>query len=686
MSEAIVLVCDIGHTLDAQSLNQLKQLSVAFFLRCITYGSWRQLFGLVFMGATKPENHLHNILGGYTHIKTLVVPERPDMSLVKYLYHCQVEGGFSDYIDAICVSSDLLIRAVNKKKLKPRIVLITDGKTEQLFTEQLEDILPALKEHIIRLDVIGVESFLKDSVLHKVQISNAALLCRLADSLDGTALSFDDSMEQLSEPIVKSFSLRTNYSGMLQIASVQFPVRLYTYCREFKPPTGKRIFWSESMESGRQVVCVRETHYFSVQDDRELEPEEMIEGHFYGRTMIPVSPFDLPALSYGAPQCLKVLGFLPKKDFAQHVLMSGVDVMIADPNDEISVTYFVSLTEAMLEMDRVALCRYVQRDNTSPVLMLMWPHLKSDGILCLFLCRLPVLEDIRHYPFPSLHSLADSVDVEQVDAVRNWMASKQLKDTFRSTRVFHYYHQRLLQCLQDRAVYQTLHNDENGSLPPLSSYLERVLDPAYFLTGRDPEPFKQLWKHFPLKKIDKTKRRKKRKILTSPQEISIEPYLPSVWPDRNESLEEYQKEEPVEEIIFTEKTKVGEATPVADFENMLSNKRHDWLEEAMKQMQDVIEHLLSQEEDQQRDDKIIHCLTAFRKRCIVEGEELRYNRLLLDIVQRATQGEIFIRNIVERKSTLFRRISAPGKEQISSTNSKEEEELEKQLEKLTYGL
>ncbi|EME31590.1 ATP-dependent DNA helicase 2 subunit 2 isoform 1 [Galdieria sulphuraria] len=689
MIEAIVLVCDIGCTLDAQSLDQLKQVSIAFFLRCLTYGSWRQLFGLVFMGSREPDNHLHNLLGGYTHIKTVVVPERPDISLVKYFYQCQLQGGLSDYIDAICVSSDLLISAVNKKKLQPRIVLITDGKAEQFFTQQVEEILPALKERSIRLDVIGIDDFLEDKMSHSVQISNAALLCRLTDSLDGTALSFKVSMEQLSEPIVKPFSLRTNYSGMLQISSVQFPVRLYTYCRDFKPPTGNRIFWSESMESGKQVLCVKETHYFSVQEDRELEPEEMIEGHFYGRSLIPVSPFDLPALSYGAPKCLKVLGFFAKKDFSQHILMSGVDVMIPDPNDEISITYFVSLTEAMLEMDRVALCRYVRRDNTSPALMLMWPHLKSDGILCLFLCQLPVLEDIRNHTFPSLHSLADNVDMEQVEAIRNWIASRQLKDTFQSTKVFHYYHQRLLQCLQDRAIYQTLHNDEKSSLPPLSPYLERVLENTNFLTcGRDSESTKQLWKYFPLRKVDKPKRRKQRTMnMPSPHEISIEPYLPpNAWSDVNESFEEYTKEEPIEETIFAEKSKVGEATPVADFENMLSNKRHDWLDEAMKQMQDIIERLFSEELDQQRDDKIIHCLTAFRKRCIMEGEELRYNRLLSDIIRKANQGDISIHTIIERKATLFHHLSTSGKEQISSTNYAEKEELEKQLKKLISGL
>jgi len=499
--------------------------------------------------------------------------------------------------------------------------------------------LPALSAHRIRLDIIGIDSFLEENMSDNVQISNAALLCRLSDNLEGTALSFTDSMEQLSEPIQKSFLLRSNYSGMLQIGSVQFPVQLYTYSREFKPPTGSRICWSESIESGKQVLCVRETHYFSVEDDHELEPEEMIEGHYYGRSLIPVSPFDLPALSYGASKCLKVLGFLPKSEVSSYMFMSGVDVMTAAPNDEISVTYFVSLAEAMLEMNRVALCRYVPKENTNPVLMCMWPHLKSDGILCLFLCRLPLLEDIRSYSFASLDSLANSANETQVEAVKNWMASRQLKDSFRPTKVFHFYHQRLIQCLQDRAIHQTLHkDDENFSLPPLSPYLQQVLDPGNFLIRQDSDSSKELWRHFPLKRIEKPKKKRKQRkwqFPSLPHEISIEPYLPNTWSGVGESLEEDTKEEPVEQTIYTEKTKIGEATPVADFENMLSNKRHDWLDEAMTQMQDFIEHLLLQESSQQRDDKVIHCLVAFRKRCMMEGEESRYNHFLLNVLKKA---------------------------------------------------
>jgi hypothetical protein len=51
--------------------------------------------GLVVMGAREPENHLNELLGGYYHIKTVAAPTSPDMSLVKYLYQCQVRNWFS---------------------------------------------------------------------------------------------------------------------------------------------------------------------------------------------------------------------------------------------------------------------------------------------------------------------------------------------------------------------------------------------------------------------------------------------------------------------------------------------------------------------------------------------------------------------------------------------------------------
>jgi hypothetical protein len=36
-----------------------------------------------------------------------------------------------------------------------------------------------------------------------------------------------------------------------------------------------------------------------------------------------------------------------------------------------------------------------------------------------------------------------------------------------------------------------------------------------------------------------------------------------------------------------------------------------------------------------RDDKVIHCLVAFRKRCMMEGEESRYNHFLLNVLKKA---------------------------------------------------
>lgn len=53
------------------------------------------------MGAREPQNHLHQSLGGYNHIKTLVVPERPDVSLVKHLYQCKVRF-FSSFHRKTC--------------------------------------------------------------------------------------------------------------------------------------------------------------------------------------------------------------------------------------------------------------------------------------------------------------------------------------------------------------------------------------------------------------------------------------------------------------------------------------------------------------------------------------------------------------------------------------------------------
>eukprot|EP00871_Galdieria_phlegrea_P003791 jgi/Galph1/4412/GphlegSOOS_G3060.1 len=670
-AEAVLLVCDVGSTINSCSLEQVKQICLQFLLRFISYGSWRQIFGVLLMGSKQAGNPLHNILGGYQHCNILIAPEKPNVSFIKSLQELSVEGCYSDYIDALCVATDCLLKTIRKRKLLPRVVLITDGKTKQVFTDQLETVLTGMKEHQIRFDLIGVDSFLQDEAC-PTQLSNAVMLYKLVEHLDGMvmvvsflfekihsgrkAFYFEDAMKELEEPFRRKSVLRAKFSGFLEIASIQIPIHIHTYCREFKPPNGRRVCLSETKETGRQVLCVESNHYFSMEDDHELQPDEMIEGHFYGRSLIPVSPYDMLALSYGAPKCFSIVGFISKHSIHQSMFMSGVDVVIADAKDKIAFTYYISLAEGMLEMERVALCRLVRKDNNAPELMLLWPHLKSDGILCLFLCQLPFVEDRRNFSFTCLDSFAEIANADQKEALKNFIRNRQMKETFKSTDIFHWYYQRLLHAIQERAVYQVSHTDEEPTLYASCPYLARVLSNEFYLSSVSNEnqvALHNISQQFTLSQVEKPKKRKKSfdsKTFLYASSVAIEAYLPHS--DDSKDFEKVKDEPMIMSLTDQEqRSTVGESTPVGDFESMMTNKRHDWLDRAMKQMQELITNLLKKEATSHRDDMVIHCLMAFRRRCILEGEKSRYNGFVQDIVEMAKRGQIDIQSLLQKDSS-----------------------------------
>ena len=81
--------------------------------------------------------------------------------------------------------------------------------------------------------------------------------------------------------------------------------------------------------------------------------------------------------------------------------MSGVDLVIPNPQSENDIKAMKALVEEMIKMNKVLIARYVYRNNSSPKLVVLSPHLSKKGPL-FYLNVLPTVEDIRDYQFDSL--------------------------------------------------------------------------------------------------------------------------------------------------------------------------------------------------------------------------------------------------------------------------------------------
>jgi len=95
-------------------------------------------------------------------------------------------------------------------------------------------------------------------------------------------------------------------------------------------------------------------------------------------------------------RCVKLLGFADASQIPRHYFMSGTDILLSKSeylNDQKALG---SLIHALFELEKVAICRYVTRKNSSPKLVCMIPHIDST-YECFYVNQLPTSEDIRDY-------------------------------------------------------------------------------------------------------------------------------------------------------------------------------------------------------------------------------------------------------------------------------------------------
>lgn len=120
-----------------------------------------------------------------------------------------------------------------------------------------------------------------------------------------------------------------------------------------------------------------ERKYF-VHDDPNMdkvENEYKIKGFYYGKQLVPISRILEESLKFPTERCLKVLGFVPKKNMSRHFFLSGVDIVLPPNQMDSNQQKFNALIDAMIELNEVALVRYVSRANTTPHLAALYPSI-----------------------------------------------------------------------------------------------------------------------------------------------------------------------------------------------------------------------------------------------------------------------------------------------------------------------
>lgn len=81
--------------------------------------------------------------------------------------------------------------------------------------------------------------------------------------------------------------------------------------------------------------------------------------------------------------------------------MSETNMIVPNPVNTKAAMALSSLIHALFECESYAIARYVRKDGSHPLLLLLMPSIE-ENYECLFDVELPFAEDLRHYKFPPL--------------------------------------------------------------------------------------------------------------------------------------------------------------------------------------------------------------------------------------------------------------------------------------------
>jgi len=667
-AEFLVVIVDVGSANARDVARAARGVVVA---RCCRVPASTDRYGVIKMGADVTRNHLHKQFGGYENVEIARPLQFASVETVRTAEELTKEAGDRrDYLDAIVGAFDHVVEVTGQKPVKSRAVLFTDAGGEVSEVNQMVDVLRGMQSRCFRLDVYvdgytanggrleglkNRQGFREDDVEMEVERLSqdaadrqfhrtTAYLRRLAEGSGGVVRSLEEALREFEATTPRIRRSAVKFNGTLDIsAELRVPVRIYARTMVERLPTASKLSWPETVEDGQPVRAVVETIH-SLQGE-EIPRDELIKGHRYGPSIVPVSAVDEVALSFAAEKNLSVLSFVNRRSVPMFMLTGPVDVVIPHMQSEKAVKAFDSIVRAMRQLNRVAVARFVRRNEAHPVLVALWPH-DEQQLPVLFSSRLPTAEDVRHYSMPGLDSVRSSLSPEETEAVRSYVEERTYRDWKDHRRMPHglkggdgdrrrltppwQVDNLLLRHLQNCIVSRAVHgikaplptaDDWGGSLQNAYEW-PQMSNPAA-PDGSSETGALHVFKDADIDALKPMKANKRRRAVyyatrgVQPGSVSL--FLPDE--DANVPRE------------------VGMANPEADFAAMLSCRSMDLFNPASESMAAVFERLIESSRYGDQFDKAIKCLEALREGCVSEREPGWYNDYLGRLVARAERDK-----------------------------------------------
>ncbi|KAK3256147.1 ATP-dependent DNA helicase II subunit 2 [Cymbomonas tetramitiformis] len=463
---------------------------------------------LIVYGAegTNNELNLENEESGnpeqYMNIDVQFPMQVPDLAKIRAISDlAMVKGqGNSDFLDALAVAIDMLVKV--QRKGKKRILLVTDYQVpvdlDQTFMENLQ---AQLGDSII-LEVLEVA---RGDVQDDAAEDNMRVLAGLAE---GRVTPMKAALK-LSEGLValKEVKPVTTMRVDLEIGP-WMSIKVWSYKKTSAKTFPSMKKYSNQLEADDPEathLVTRATVYRSTTDADidELGPEKLTRAYKFGKQKVPVDEAVEKMVSFVAGNKeLKLVGFTKRSSIPRAWFLKDTNIIVPwpqakdskdkaglDPEEaEKAALGLSSLAQALEEKECVAMVRSVRTANSKSVEWgMLTPHLVEEGDFVLF-NRLPFAEDLHIHNFPSFDAEQQAKDklqpsASQEAAARDLILALDIgaksghEDPFCVDRIHNPTLQRFYSFLGARAL------DADATVPPAADFLPACPLPSSVMEG-----------------------------------------------------------------------------------------------------------------------------------------------------------------------------------------------------------
>ncbi|GFY94244.1 Ku80 family protein [Actinidia rufa] len=373
-----------------------------------------------------------------------------------------------------------------------------------------------------------------------------------------------------------------------RIQNLAFMVWVYKKTAEEKFPTLKK--YSDKAPPTDKFATHEikvDYEYKSVEDsNRIVPPEQRIKGYQYGPQVVPISPAEWDAMKFKPEKSVKLLGFTNASNIMRHYYMKDVSIFIAEPGNTKAILAVSALARAMKEMQKVAILRCVWRQGQGNVVVgVLTPNVsdKDSTPDSFYFNVLPFAEDVREFQFSSFSSfpLSWQPNEQQQEAADNLVKMLDLAPTGKEEALKpEFTPNPVLERFYRHLELKSKHPD--APVPPLDETLKKITQPDPEQLSQCKSVIEEFRRHFELRENPKLKKSTKRLLGEKPSGSGEEREVLGIAYD-------VEAVNSIENTSAVKVEKVGDSTPVQDFEAMMS--RRDSPEWEPKQFNDFLRHL-----------------------------------------------------------------------------------------------